>query len=583
MCIAFLLATYFVWYHIAKGYRRKMTNTANIQVFIDALKKAGFEGEIDSSSELLDMYSNDASMFEIRPELVVAPKHVKDVERLVAVTDKTKTKINNLSLTARSAGTDMSGGAINESVIIDFKKHFTNIEHIGQESARVQPGVYFRDFDAKAKEKGVLMPTYPASRDLCTVGGMVNNNSGGEKSIEFGQVANFVNELEFVFADGIARKVRPLNKAELDKKMSQKDFEGEVYRRVFELVDKNYDEIKAAKPKVSKNATGYNLWDIWDRETGIFDLTKAISGGQGTLGFVTDIEFRVTSARSDEGLLVVFVKDLDRLGELIKVIVDKKPSRFESFDDNTLILSIKFMPYFLKFLGPIKFLNLVIRLIPDALLLLRGVPRLVLMVSIKGDDREDVKNKISALRQELDEKRKYYGISGFEEAPYERQGEKFWIMRRYSFQILRSKVKDKHTAPFIDDLVVNPEHLAEFLPKIRKIIKKYKLFATIAGHMGDGNFHIIPLMNIENKVERDTILPAMKEVNELVLSYGGSLSGEHNDGLIRGPWLEQMYGEKIVGYFKELKDIFDPKGIFNPNKKTDATWEYTTKHFRKSF
>src|SRR5690606_27071925 len=98
-----------------------------------------------------------------------------------------------------------------------------------------------------------------------------------------------------------------------------------------------------------------------------------------------------------------------------------------------------------------------------------------------------------------------------------------------------------------------------------------------------GNFHIIPLMNIENKAERDTILPAMKEVNELVLSYGGSLSGEHNDGLIRGPWLEQMYGEKVTDYFKQLKDIFDPKGIFNPKKKTDATWEYSTKHFRKNF
>lgn len=555
----------------------------NIQIFIDALKKSGFEGDIDTSNELLDMYSHDASMFEIRPEVVVAPKHTKDVERLVAVTNRTKSKIKNISLTARSAGTDMSGGAINESVIVDFKKYFTNIKSIDQKAAHVQPGVYFRDFDARAKEKGVLMPTYPASRDLCTVGGMVSNNSGGEKSIEFGQAANFVNELEFVFADGVARKVRPLNKSELDNKMKQKDFEGEVYRRVFELVDKNYEEIKAARPKVSKNATGYNLWDVWDREKGIFDLTKAIVGGQGTLGLVTDIEFRVTRARSDEGLLVIFVKDMKRLGELIKVVADKKPSRFESFDDNTLILSIRFMPYFLKFLGPRKFLRLLISLIPDALLLIKGVPRLVLMVSIKGGSPEDIKQRIRALRLELEEKQSYYGISGFEEAPTDRQGEKFWIMRRYSFQILRSKVKDKHTAPFIDDLVVNPEHLAEFLPKIRKIIKKYKLFATIAGHMGDGNFHIIPLMNIENKIERDTILPAMKEVNELVLSYGGSLSGEHNDGLIRGPWLEQMYGEKVTGYFKELKSIFDAKGIFNPNKKTEATWAYTTKHFRKNF
>lgn len=554
-----------------------------MQEFIDALKQAGYEGDIDDSSDLLSAYSHDASMFEMVPQLVVAPKNTKDVERLVKVAQATKTKIDNLSLTARSAGTDMSGGAINESVIVDIKKYFTKIENIGQESAKLQPGVFFRDFDAKAKEKGVLMPTYPASRDLCTVGGMVSNNAGGEKSIEFGQVANFVNQLEFVFADGVARTIKPLTKTELDKKMKQKDFEGQVYKQIFELIDKNYDQIKSAKPKVSKNSTGYNLWDVWDRESGVFDMTRLITGSQGTLGFVTDIEFRLTRARSDEGLLVIFVKDLKHLGELIKVVVDEKPSRFESFDDNTLILSIRFMPYFLKFLGPIKFINLVIRLIPDALLLLRGVPRLVLMASIKGDDPEEIKDRIHKLRLKLEENKKHYGISGFEEAPYERQGEKFWIMRRYSFQILRSKVKDKHTAPFIDDLVVNPEHLAEFLPKIRKIIKKYKLFATIAGHMGDGNFHIIPLMNIEQKTERNKILPAMKEVNKLVLKFGGSLSGEHNDGLVRGPWLTEMYGKDMVKHFKEVKKIFDPNGLFNPHKKADATWEFSINRIRKNF
>lgn len=148
---------------------------------------------------------------------------------------------------------------------------------------------------------------------------------------------------------------------------------------------------------------------------------------------MTDIDFRLTHARSDEGLLVIFVKDLRRLGELIKVVVDKKPSRFESFDDNTLILSIRFMPYFLKFLGVKKFLHLLISLVPDALLLIKGVPRLILMASIKGDDPEKIKEKIHALRQELEQNAKYYGISGFEEAPYERQGEKILDYAKIQF------------------------------------------------------------------------------------------------------------------------------------------------------
>lgn len=547
--------------------------------------KSIISGDVKSDEETLKLYSHDASIFELVPQVVVYPKDSTDVIKLVDYVNKNKKDNPGLSLTGRGSGTDMSGGAINNSIIVDFKKYFTNIELIDKNKmiSRLQPGVMFKDFDAKAKEHGVLMPTYPASRDLVTVGGMVNNNAGGEKSIEYGNVENFVKELEFVFADGVKRTVKPLTKAELDQKMAQDDFEGKVYREIFQLVEDNYDEIKAAKPKVNKNSTGYHLWNVWDRETGIFDLTRVISGGQGTLGLVTDIEFEMKDARGEEGLLVIFMKDLKPLGDLIKVIVDKKPSRFESFDDNTIWLSIRFMPKFLKMLGLRKFIRLLISLIPNAFMLLKGVPQLVLMVSIKGNDREEVAQRIRDLHNELKARKKEFSISSFEEAPTDRQGEKFWIMRRYSFQILRSSVKDKHAAPFIDDFVVPPQHLPEFLPKLREIIKKYKLFATTAGHMGDGNFHIIPLMDIESEAERNKIKPAMKEVNELVLQYGGSLSGEHNDGLIRGPWLEQMYGPKVLGYFKQVKKIFDPENIFNPNKKADATWDYSSQHMREKF
>jgi FAD/FMN-containing dehydrogenase len=170
-----------------------------------------------------------------------------------------------------------------------------------------------------------------------------------------------------------------------------------------------------------------------------------------------------------------------------------------------------------------------------------------------------------------------------EEDSTEAKAFKFRIIRRESFNLLRKKVKDKHTAPFIDDMVVPPPHLVEFLPQLQAIIKKYKLMATIAGHMGDGNFHVIPLMKIEEQSERDKLAPAMKEVDELILKYGGSLSGEHNDGMIRGPWLTQMYGPQMVDLFKQTKQIFDPQNIFNPHKKTDADWEYSMSHIRQSF
>jgi FAD/FMN-containing dehydrogenase len=551
--------------------------------FKQTLVKSGFKGELDDSAEAKEKYSHDASMFELVPKLVVKPLDSADVQTLVKLVAREKPKMADLSVTARSAGTDMAGGAINESVIVDFNAHFTKVERVTAEEAQTQPGVFYRDFEVETLKKNALMPSYPASRDLCTVGGMVANNSGGEKSLEYGKVKDFVKELRVVFADGNEYLVKPINKKELDKKIAQKDYEGNIYKKIYDLCEAHYDEIKAAKPHVSKNSMGYTLWEVWDRETGIFDLTKLIVGSEGTLGFVTDITYRLVPRRPHSGLLVLFLKDIDDLGELIPAILQHKPATFESFDDATLWLSIRFMPSFLKLLGVKRFIHLLITLIPDGLQLLHGIPKLILMVEFNGETEDEVRRKVHALHGELGQHRARYEINGFEEDPSEAKSEKFWIMRRYSFQLLRSKVKDKHTAPYIDDFIVPPKHLAAFMPELRKIIKKYKLFATIAGHMGDGNFHVIPLMKIEDPKERKKIEPSQKEVNDLVLKYEGSLSGEHNDGLVRGPWLEAQFGKEILALFKEVKHIFDPANIFNPKKKSDADWGYSYSHIRDHF
>lgn len=535
-------------------------------------------GEVDNTDETREFYSHDASLFELKPEVVVFPKDVEDIKKVVSYVRTNKKSNPELSITGRSAGTDMSGGAINESIILDFTKHFDQIFGVTETQAHVQPGLHFRDFDKATIEKNALLPPYPASRDLCTVGGMVNNNSGGEKSLEYGKTEKYIEELKVVFADGNEYVVKPLDKAGLDAKIAQNDFEGNLYRQVFELVDGKYDEIKAAKPHVTKNSMGYNLWNIWDRETGVFDLTQLIVGSQGTLGMLTDITFRLVPRRPHSGMLVAFMKDTKQLGEVINVVLTQKPATFESFDDNTLWLSIKFFPFFRKTIGWQGLIQLGFRLIPDALMLLRGIPKLILMIEFTGETPEEVTAKVHKMKQVLAP----YKMA-MEEDDTEAKDKKFWIMRRESFNLLRKKVKDKHTAPFIDDLVVPPEHLPQFLPELRVIIKKYRLLATIAGHMGDGNFHIIPLMKIEEASERAKLEPAMREVNEIVLKYGGSLSGEHNDGMVRGPWLEQMYGPTIVGYFRDVKHIFDPENMFNPHKKSLADWDFSMKHVREHF
>jgi FAD/FMN-containing dehydrogenase len=453
------------------------------------------------------------------------------------------------------------------------------LEEVSAERARVQPGMLYREFEVETFKHGALLPSYPASRDLASVGGMASNNSGGEKSLEFGKTDNFVTELKVVLADGNEYVLKPLNRDELNAKMEQDDFEGNLYHRTFELLDAHYDEIQAAAPKVSKDSTGYHLWNVWKRDTGIFDLTKLFVGAQGTLGIITDITYRLVPRPEHSGTLVCYMRTIDNLGEVIPAVLAHKPATFECFDDNTLWLSFKFFFSFLAKLGLWTWMRTAVQLLPDGLMLAKGIPQMVLLIEFTGASEEEVRHKIHAAKEDLER----FKFSYMEEDGNEASSRKFWLMRRESFNMLRQKVKDKHTAPFIDDFVVPPARLTEFLPKLRRIIKKYKLMATIAGHMGDGNFHVIPLMKIEDPKERAKLQPAQKEVNELVIKYGGSISGEHNDGMVRGPWLKEMYSPSVLGYMREIKQLYDPLNIFNPHKKTDATWDFSFSHIRKHF
>jgi FAD/FMN-containing dehydrogenase len=551
-----------------------------MESYIENLKKLGFKGDIDTDIQTRERFSHDASLFELVPQVILAPRSPQDVELIVQAASQSRKQGHVISLTARSAGTDMSGGAVGDSVVIDFNRHLTTIHEVTPTQAYTHPGVFYRDFERATFEHDALLPPYPASRDLCTVGGMVANNSGGEKSLQHGKTEKFVMELDVVLADGKTYRIKPLNKKELDKKIKQKNYEGKLYAEVFRLIQKNADAIQKARPNVSKDSTGYHLWNVWDEKTQTFDLTQAIIGSQGTLGLVTGIRFRLVPRPKHSGTLVIFLRQIDNLGDVINKVLTHKPASFEGFDNYTLMLSFKLFYYFHTNLGWGGMIKLGIQLIPDALKLFRGIPKMVLLVEFNGETPDEVKNRVHDMRLDLKE----FGHQAlFEEDETEAKARKFWIMRRESFNLLRKKVHDKHTAPFIDDLVVNPEHLPKFLPELRTIVNRYQLLATVAGHMGDGNFHVIPLMKIEEPSERQKLQPAMKEVNELVLKYGGSLSGEHNDGMIRGPWLEQMYGDEMLAIFKQLKNIFDPDNIFNPHKKTDATWEYSMKHLREHF
>lgn len=545
-------------------------------------KLAGLiSGDLEQTESARQKYSHDTSLFELEPEAVVFPKNSQDVSKLVEFASANKKEYPNLSLTARSGGTDMSGGAINDSIIVAFERYITRILDVDskEKTATVQPGVYFRDFDEATRAKSLLLPSYPASREICMLGGMVANDSGGEKSLKYGKTHDYVASLKIILRDGQEYELKPLAGQSLKNKLAGRGLDSEIYREIHQLVTQNEKLIKDNKPQVSKNSIGYNLWDAWDGKT--LDLTKLVVGSQGTLGLVTETKLRLVAAKPFSGMMVLFLPSMKGLGELINNLLELKPTSMESFDKHTLTFALRFFLGFRKTLGWKRFILLSLSFIPLMDKLLHYLPRLpeiIMLVEFEGDSQAEVDAKLRQTASRL----KDFDVET-QVAEDKKHEEKFWLMRRESFNILRKNVHKRHTAPFIDDLVVPPGHLPEFLPKLVGIMEKYDFLYTIAGHMGDGNFHIIPLMDLSDKRERAKIKPALLEVIGLVKEYGGSLSGEHNEGLIRGPFLDAIYPPEMVGLFKRVKQIFDPDNIFNPHKKTDATWKFSQAHIRRRF
>ncbi len=543
----------------------------------DELKKI-LEGEVASDAKTLELFSRDASLFEVRPELVAFPKNVLDVKRLVRFVAEHKKAMPTLSLTGRSAGTDMSGGSINDSIIVNFTKHMNQLKEVGKNYAVTEPGVFYRDFEKETLKKGLLLPSYPASREICALGGMVSNNSGGEKTLSYGKTEDYVMELKVVLRDGEEYVFHALDRAELDAKMQQQDFEGEIYRRVYELVNSNYDLIKGAKPKVSKNSAGYYLWDVWDREKGIFDLTKLFVGSQGTLGMLTEIKVRLVKPKKLSKLVAIFLYDLAPLAQLIQQILKHKPESFESYDDHTLKLAFRFWRDILKILKPKSILSLLWGFLPEArIVMLGGVPKLILLAEFTDSDQARLDARVREVEGVIKKAGLRYRVTRDKE-----DAKKYWVMRRESFNLLRKHLSGMRTAPFIDDVIVRPQKLPEFLPALNKILDKYKgLIYTVAGHAGDGNFHIIPLMDMKDMKMRALIPALSDEVYRLVSEFGGSYTAEHNDGLIRSPYLERMYGKEVFHLFEQAKHIFDPENIFNPPKKVGADLGYALRHIQK--
>ena len=555
--------------------------------WIGELKKT-LKGKVKTDSRTLKKYSKDASLFEIRPKAVVFPKSKKDLQTLVKFVASNKGKYKDLSLTMRSGGTDMTGGPLSESIVVDIRGCLDKVIKVKKEKkggyAVVQPGVFYRHFERQTLKKGLLMPSYPASREICTVGGMVANNAGGEKTLKYGKTEDYVQEVKIILRDGKEYTVGALTPKQLEKRMKKDDLEGELYSKMYKLIKSNKKLLEDAKPDVSKNSAGYYLWNVYDGKK--FNLAKVIVGSQGTLGIITEIKFKLIEPEKHSTLLIIFLKDIAKLADVVGRVLKHKPESFESYDDQTMKVALRFLPSLIKIMGAGGLVSLAWQFRREFWMAVTGgMPKLILEAEFTGKSEDEIYKKAYAAQKDLDSLGfKTRVTKGDTKRESDQEEKKYWVVRRESFNLLRHHAQGKQTAPFIDDIVVRPEVLPEFWPELHKLLdkKEYKLLYTVAGHIGDGNFHIIPLMDLSKEKNRQIIPKLSKEVYALVNKYGGSITGEHNDGLIRGPFLKQMYGVKVYKLFEETKKIFDPKNIFNPGKKVGGNLSYAMDHLKKA-
>jgi FAD/FMN-containing dehydrogenase len=525
--------------------------------------------ESDNSSETLDKYSHDTSIFEVRPKQVFFPKNSAEIGELIRQVSQ-----SSESLTVRAAGTDMTGGPLSESNIVDVSRYLNRIGDIQKLNfedpqsltfVTVEPGVYYRDFETKTLEQGLILPCFPASKSLCALGGMLGNNCAGEKTLRYGKMENFVLETKVVFSDGNEYTVKPLTDTELTQKIAENTFEGDIYKRVYNLLQSNQQLIHDAKPNVSKNSAGYYLWNVY--KDGVFDLNKLLVGSQGTLGIITEAKLRLEPEKKHHDLVALFFHSWDELPRVVNALLPYQPESLETFDEETLKLGLRFMPEIAK-RAHSSFLKFALQFLPEALIGARmhGLPKLIVLVEIAEETEEEVKKKVESVVNAIKPFKTIHRVINKDS-----EEEKFWVMRRESFNLLRQHVQGKRTAPFIEDFCIPTEHVPAFLPQAIGILKASGIHVNIAGHAGNGNFHIIPLMDLTQRGERKKIVTVSDQFYDLVAKYKGTITGEHNDGIIRTPYLGKMYSPEVLDLFRQVKNIFDPKNIFNPGKKVPTS------------
>ena len=507
-------------------------------------------GEVMTSADARRYFSTDASIFTLTPSLIVYPRNENDVRKTTRFAWQLAERGRVIPITARGSGTDQSGAALGSGIMLVFPAHMNRIIELDPKNGTivVEPGLNYGRLQQTLHTHERFLPPYPASYEYSTIGGAVANNAGGEKSLKYGATRGFVKALRVVLANGEVIETRRLGKRDLNKKLGLSTFEGEIYRALDALLDENRGLLPKLDLNVTKNAAGYNLYDI-KRPDGSFDLTPLFVGSQGTLGIVTEIvmDTEVYNPAHD-----LFMAEFDSLEAAERAVLELRdmprlPSSIEMVDG--------------------QLLELVDRLNPNQLkdVVSRPFPKAVLFIEVDDDDRQGkrVVKKIAKLLNDLATK-----VEHEQEAAAQTR---LWKVRQAAASVLAHSEGQLKAVPIIEDGIVPPNKLQEYIAGVYKLFAAAHLQPAIWGHAGDANLHVQPFLDLSQLGDRQKAFRLIDEYYKLVISLGGSTTGEHGDGRLRAPYLEQLYGPELYELFTKVKAIFDPYGTLNPGVKVGVT------------
>lgn len=494
----------------------------------NALKQS-IKGEVLSDPISCHIYSVDASIYEIKPQVIVVPIDTDDILQTVAIARE-----YNLPITARGAATGITGGCLGKGIILDLSQHLNRIIEINIEEqyAICEPGVIQDRLNDALLPHGYRLGPDTSTGNRATLGGMLANNAAGSRSLKYGRMIDHVEEVEVILSSGETLTIGP-----------DTSIHHPIVQQIWQLRDQYKKEIEKRFPQIPRRVSGYNLDALLVE--GAPNLCPLIVGSEGTLGIVTKIKVRIAPLPQKTALCVIHFEDMAEGLTHVKNLLSFRPISLEMIDRD-IITAGRSSPA-----------------LKDKLKWLQGDPEMVLVAEFEAESDEELQHIVDRLYE------KPIGYAQITLTKAEEQ-QHVWLVRKAGLGLLLSKRGYNRAIAFIEDITVAPENLAEFMKEFINYLNSKGKKAGIYGHAGSGCLHIRPYVDLRDPQECETMQTILEDVTDLVMRHGGSLSGEHGDGLVRS-WLNpRLYGDQIYQAFEKVKAIFDPDHLFNPGKIVDS-------------